>query len=134
VDFIAAMGEAWEAFIRKGDATLVDQLFAEDYVRHGSTDSDREGFKLIMHALHTAFPDLETRPLDVIEQGDRVVYRWESRGTHQGEYLGAPATGKSIVARGITITRLADGRAVEDWSSWNEVSVLHQLGILPIDR
>jgi steroid delta-isomerase-like uncharacterized protein len=104
VDFMATMAEAWDAFVQHGDSTLVDKLFAESYVRHGSNDTDRDGFKRIIGALNDAFPDLDTRVLDVVEQGARVVYRWESSGTHRGEYLGAPATGKVILARGITIS------------------------------
>lgn len=124
----------WDEFGVEGTGEVIDRYYHEDYVRHSERDTGRDGFKKILLDLQVGFPDLRTTTADLVEEGDRVAYRWESTGTHLGPYLGAPATGRTVTARGITISRLVDGLVVEDWASWNEVSVLHSLGILPIDR
>ncbi|MFC7766345.1 ester cyclase [Leucobacter soli] len=97
-------------------------------------DQTLEDFKRILNGLHSGFPDLRSEVVDIVEEGDRVAYRWVSTGTHLGDYLGAPPTGRTVTASGITISRFENGRIVEDWASWNEVSVLHSIGVLPIDR
>ena len=114
------------------DAAFAD-LFSTDYIRHSGADSmDRQGFVIVMRELLDAFPDLRIEILDAVEQDDRVAYRWESTGTHSDTYLGVLATNKPVVARGITISRFVDGRVVEEWASWDKVSVLHSLGILQL--
>jgi steroid delta-isomerase-like uncharacterized protein len=128
--------DLWREVEEEGRLDAMDEYFAEDYVRHSEDgDASREEFKQIIDDLHTGFPDLTFEVLDLVEQDDRVAYRWRSTGTHDGPYLGVPATHRRVVASGITISRFdAEGRTAEDFASWNKVSVLHTLGIIPIDR
>lgn len=131
----AQLADMWARIDDAGELEVVDQLFAPTYVRHGGKgDQTREQFKQILSSLRVGFPDIRSEVVDAVEQGDRVAYRWQSTGTHLGNYLGAPPTGRTIVASGITISRFENNQIVEDWASWNEVSVLHSLGILPVDR
>jgi steroid delta-isomerase-like uncharacterized protein len=125
--------DAWNALDRDRDLTAIERFFAPGYVRHSSEgDYTREGLAEILRGLFAGFPDLSTVTEDVIGEGDRVAYRWVSTGTHLGPYLGIPATHKQVVATGITISRFEHGLIAEDWASWNKVSVLHDLGIIPI--
>jgi len=127
--------ELWSRVDNFGELDAIDEFLTPEFVRHGGKgDQTREDFKRILAGLHAGFPDLQSEIADVVAEGDRVAYRWVSTGTHLGVYLGAPPTGRKVVASGITISRFENGKVVEDWASWNEVSVLHSLGVLPIDR
>ena len=129
---VAWVHHIWEQ-INQGAAVGMQQFFTDDYVRHASeADYSRDEFVAILQERHEAFPDLVTKIDDVIVDRDRVAYRWSSVGHHGGIYLGVPPTGRLVTASGITISRMRDGKIAEDWASWNKVSVLHSLGVLPI--
>ena len=66
-----------------------------------------------------AFPDLSFTIEDLIGEGDKVAARWTSRGTHRGEFMGAPPTGNEVTNTGITISRIVDGKIREEWSEWD---------------
>jgi steroid delta-isomerase-like uncharacterized protein len=127
--------ELWRV-LDAGRVELIDRYFAEEYRRHSEEGTlTRDEFATSLAALHDAFPDIETTIHDVVVQESRAASRWSARGTHQGIYMGVPPTGKEMTAMGITISSFGpDGRLVEDWASWNHVSVLHALGIIPIGR
>lgn len=123
-----AIEEIWN----RGNYTLLDEFVARDIVIHGSApDQDTlgaDGVKAYYGMLRGAFPDLHFEIEDQVAAGDRVVTRWTARGTHQGEFLGIPPTGKPIVMSGIYIDRLAGGKVVECWPQADQLSVLQQLG------
>jgi steroid delta-isomerase-like uncharacterized protein len=79
----------------------------------------------------SAFPDLKLMVEDQIAEGDKVVTRWSATGTHQGELLGIPPTGKQTTATGITIDRIQGGKIVETWTHWDNLGLLQQLGVVP---
>jgi hypothetical protein len=64
-----------------------------------------------------AAPELQATLDDIFAAGDRVALRWSARGTHLGEWLGVPPTGQHFTMSGITIYRIAEGKAVEGWNS-----------------
>jgi steroid delta-isomerase-like uncharacterized protein len=82
--------------------------------------------------MRAVFPDIHFDVEDMIAEGDKVVSRYTVTGTHQGEFMGIPATGKPVKITTIWIHRLADGRIVEgrDWGEWDRLSLLEQLGAL----
>lgn len=113
----------------------LDRYYAPEFIRHGDKrEYDRESLKAGLNSLYGGFPDLVRQQFDLVADGDRVAYRWEATGTHLGEYMGVRATGKPIRATGMVMCRIADGLIVEEWGSWNKVSLLHDLGIIPIGR
>lgn len=134
MDLKDVLARTWTELDDNKNVGALDQFFAPDYVRHGRRSYTRDEFKQMLRELHIGFPDLEMVSLDMVREENRIAYRWESVGTHLGPYLGALPTRRRIRAYGITISRFEDGVIAEDWASWNEVSVLHDLGILPIDR
>ena len=79
----------------------------------------------------TAFPDLRFNMEDLIAAGNKVVQRWTASGTHEGELMGIPATGKHVSNTGISIYRLAGSVIVEEWVNWSALSMLQQLGVIP---
>ena len=121
--------------IDRGRVDVMRHYFAADYVRHSDEgDLSREGFAEGLAALHAGFPDLESAIEDVISGADRAAWRWSAGGTHDGIYMGVPPTHRRVTFSGITISRFDDlGLICEDWASWNRVSVLHRMGILPLD-
>lgn len=127
--------EVWATVRPGGDLAAVERLLADDYVRHsaGGGRHGRNEFVAMMRTLHESFPDLDTRIDDLVADEARVAYRWTSTGLHTREYMGVPATQRRITAAGITFARIRDGLIAEEWTSWNKTSVLHTLGIFPLD-
>jgi steroid delta-isomerase-like uncharacterized protein len=123
-----------EEFINNGDLSVVDELFATDFVNHSpglGTTPDLEGFKQFIINVRSAFPDQKLTIEDLIAEGDMVVLRMTGRGTHTGDLGILPATGKQFEVPLISILRFANGKAIERWSVSDEISMLQQLGIIP---
>ena len=68
---------------------------------------------------------------DIFSAGDRVVTRWTGIGTHVGELMGIPATDRSFEVEAITIHRIADGKIAEEWTVWDALGLLQQIGAVP---
>ncbi len=79
--------------------------------------------------LRAAFPDLHVTAEDIIAEGDKVVVRGTISGTHKGEFMGIPATGKEGRVTGISTFRLADGKVCEGWAESDSLGLLIQLGL-----
>ena len=116
----AYQGRTLEAF----DTLLTDDVIL---VRDAKKAHGRDEFKAVLSRLFRAFPDLRYQIDDVVVSGDRMVLRWEGRGTHQGEYLGIQGTGRPITYRGITLYELRDGRISRAWVSADLLSLLRSL-------
>jgi len=125
--------KAFEAF-STGDMSLIDESSAEDSVTHDPAlpDDSRgpEGFKQVVQGYRTAFPDLNVTVDEQIAEGDRVCTRWTARGTHGGEFFGAPATNKQATVTGMTIDRVRDGQIVESRTNWDALGLMQQLGLV----
>jgi steroid delta-isomerase-like uncharacterized protein len=122
--------EAWS----KGNLDVVDELVDADFVFHDPTAGEIhgcEGLKQLIMMYRTGYPDLQFTSEDLIAEGDRVVQRWSCGGTHKAELMGIPATGKQTTTAGINIIRYKDGKAVEEWSYWDTLGWLQQLGVVP---
>jgi steroid delta-isomerase-like uncharacterized protein len=113
---------------------ILDEVYATDLVWH-EPDQDIRGLdeaSQFVSMYKTAFPDLSATVEDVIAEGDKVVTRYTVRGTHQGEIEEfGPPTGRQIELQGITIHRIEDGKIVEEWERYDNLSVLQQLGLAP---
>ena len=96
------------------DALLTDDVVL---VRDEEKARGREEFKGVLGRVRRAFPDIRYRIEDVIRTGDRLVLRWEARGTHEGEYLGIQPSGRAINYTGITLYELRDGKIARIWVS-----------------
>jgi predicted ester cyclase len=131
----------WRAIVaiwHQGQYTVLDEVMAPTLVYHSSypwEDGSREvhgldGVKRVVAAWRSAFPDLHFTFEDLLVDGDKVVARWTCHGTHQGVFRGTAPTGKRVTFTGITISRLARGKIVEQWTEEDGVSLYQQLGIL----
>jgi steroid delta-isomerase-like uncharacterized protein len=106
------------------DALLTDDVVL---VRDEEKARGREEFKGVLGRVRRAFPDIRYRIDDVIQSGDRLVLRWEGRGTHKGEYLGIQPTGRVISYSGVTVYELRDGKIARIWVSADLLSLLRRL-------
>ena len=89
-----------------------------------------EGAKAAHRIMLTGFPDYQTIIDDMIAEGDKVAARIKMTGTHSGEFMGIPPTGRRISFTGIYFARIAGGKIVEHWGEEDGVSLLQQLGVL----
>ncbi|MEW2352386.1 ester cyclase [Spirillospora sp. NPDC029432] len=90
-----------------------------------------EAMKEVLAVLLRAFPDLRVTVEDVIAEGDRVASRNTVTGTHRGEYMGLPPTGRTVTYREVVIARFEDGRVAETWAVVDVLAQLRQLGAVP---
>ncbi len=125
---------AWHAAWNDDDLAAMGDLLADDYVRHsggrGRRSLDRADFLEVIRSVREAFPDLETSIEDLFGEGDRVAIRWSSTGTHRGEFLGIPPTGRRITTQGITIGRFEGDHIAEEWVTWELTQLMTDLGVL----
>jgi steroid delta-isomerase-like uncharacterized protein len=112
---------------------LLDELIAPTYVNYDmpAPAPGPEGLRQVVSMFFTAFPDMQITLDDVIAEGDRVSTRGSFRGTHQGEFMGIPATGKVISVQYQDHWRLENGRAVENWVRLDLLGLMQQLGVVP---
>jgi steroid delta-isomerase-like uncharacterized protein len=90
-----------------------------------------EALKEVFSRLHRAFPDLHVSVEDVIAEGDRIAARNSVTGTHQGDYMGIPPTGRRVTYNEMFIVRFVDGRIAETWGVVDVFSQMKQLGAIP---
>ncbi|MDF5758654.1 ester cyclase [Spongiactinospora sp. TRM90649] len=90
----------------------------------------REALNEVLVTLHRAFPDLRVEVEDVIAEEDRVVTRNTCTGTHLGDYMGLPPTGKSVSYKEVIIARFTNGRIVQTWAVVDVFSLMRQLGAI----
>ncbi len=110
---------------------MIDELFAPDFVEHqAGIKPDRPGVKASIQELRSAFADFHLQVEDAIANGDRVWLRLHATGTHEGPFMGVPATGRRIDVTVIDIVRIADGRLVEHWGVADRLAVAQQIGLV----
>jgi steroid delta-isomerase-like uncharacterized protein len=111
-----------------------DQLMSADVVHHfNSTPEPIVGLaanKAFNKSLFQGFPDIYQTMEDMIAENDTVVYRTTIQGTHTGEFLGTPPTGKPVRANDFTLLRISHGKIVEWWYECNLLEVMQQLGLV----
>jgi steroid delta-isomerase-like uncharacterized protein len=123
-----------DELINNKNYEVIDELFAPDFVEHEEIpgiDLGREGLRQAFQMFHIAFPDLQVTIQDILADGDKVVARERWTGTHQGEFMGMPATGKQVDFSVIDIVRLAEGKLVEHWAVSDMLVLMTQLGAIP---
>jgi len=123
-----SMSEGPEQFVAEHD-----QIYAANLVGHfsGMPPVDIDMHRQFGLGTFVAFPDLKRPVEDLVAEGDKVVARWSSTGTHQGDFMGVPPTGKRITTSGITVFRLESGKIVEEWSESDMLGMLQQVGAFP---
>ena len=134
MDHEATMRRLYE-LISAGDIDGFGEHIADEFAEHEETpgfEPSKEGVKQMFHMFRAAFPDLRMEVEDVVASGDKVVARVRTTGTHQGEFMGMPATGKSVEVQVIDIMRFGDdGLVHEHWGLFDALGMMQQIGAIP---
>ena len=121
--------------VSSGSIDAFGEALADDFVEHEETPGlapTKEGVLQFFRMYLAAFPDMRMDPEDILVSGDKVAVRARVTGTNQGEFMGMPATGKSIDIQLIDIVRFGDdGLAHEHWGVIDAFTMMHQLGVMP---
>ena len=124
----------YEEVITGGNEHVIPEILTEDYrlnMAGNPEPMDLAGVSQFIATFRTAFPDLSDSPEDMVAEGTKVAVRGVMRGTHQGDFMGIPATGKHVTASWIAILEMQDGRIREVWLSFDMLGMMQQLGVVP---
>jgi steroid delta-isomerase-like uncharacterized protein len=122
--------EVWNS----GNIDLIDEILSDDFVFHRAPpglSNDREGFKQFVAMYRNAFPDVKFEVQSIIVEGDAVMSRWKASGTHTGEMMGIPPTGKKVTVTGMTENRIEAGKITTQWNEFDDLGMLQQVGAMP---
>jgi predicted ester cyclase len=114
--------EQEELWNHTGNLDAAEELFAAEQAEAARQEAAdfRQGF-----------PDVLSTIEDLIAEGDKVVARWTSHATHQGEYMGITPTGKEVEFTGISLYRIEGGKIAESWNVEDELGLMRQIGAIP---
>jgi steroid delta-isomerase-like uncharacterized protein len=132
-DNIATTQRFGEA-INSGRLDAIRECMSPEVVDHDPAPDQGpgpQGFIDFFTTFRAAFPDLAVNVDHMVTDEDNVAIAYTVTGTHQGDFLGVPATGKRIKARGMQIARFENGKIVERWGSSDELGILKQIGAAP---
>jgi len=122
--------EVWN----EGRLETIHELMATDAVGVGEAGPEAihgpDEFRVFVEKLRGAFPDIHLTIEDAFSSGDKVAARWSATMTHQGDQLGIAASGKRVRITGITIARITNGQIVEGWDSWDQLTMMREIGAI----
>ena len=134
MDHEAAMRRAYD-LINAHDVDGFCEGLADGFVEHEALEGvppTKDGLKQFFTMYLAAFPDLRMEVEDMIAGGDKVWSRLRCTGTHQGELMGMPPTGKSVDFQAIDIVQFGDdGLATAHWGITDTMAMMQQLGVVP---
>ena len=120
--------------INRGRYDICDEIVAQDFLELDPLPGQRqgrEGLKEIIAMMRSAFPDIHWVTDESISSGDKVVTRFTWTGTHRGDFLGIPATGRPVTVKGVVIDRLTESRMADSRILMDTFSLMMQLGVIP---
>ncbi|MFH1928494.1 MAG: ester cyclase [Chloroflexota bacterium] len=129
----AIIRRLFEKCFNEEKSAVADELIAPNFVNHVAPPGHPpgpEGVKRNGARLRAAFPDIHVTIVDMMAEGDKVVVRFASCGTHKGTFLGVPPTGKRVKWAGIDTFTIAEGKLVEAWGYVGELDLLRQFGVV----
>jgi steroid delta-isomerase-like uncharacterized protein len=133
MDHEAAMRRAFD-LLNAGDLDGFSEMLSEDFVEHEQTpglEPTKQGVIEFFKLYRAAFPDLRFEPEQFFVNEDTVAVYYRASGTHSGEFMGIPATGKRFDVHGVDIVRFGDdGIAREHWGVFDAMGMMQQLGVV----
>lgn len=126
----------YDEVLTGGNLMLIDEMVTDDVVDHEEglpgQPPGKEGVKFYVNAIRTAFPDLAVKTSEpALAEGNLEAAHVILTGTHQGDFAGVPASGKSVEFSGIDIVRVEDGKVAEHWGSTDTLGLMQQIGAVP---
>ena len=123
----------YDEVFSQGNIDLIDELMADDFVEHEELPPGippgKEAPIAFLGMFRAAFPDFRATVEEMLEDGDKVITRARFSGTHQGEFMGIPATGNAFDVAVIDIVEFRDGKAVAHWGVMDQAGMMQQLGV-----
>jgi predicted ester cyclase len=116
-----------------GTTDLIDEICSPEFVNHSAPPglpADREWIKIVTAMFRGAFPDSYFSVEDMVAEGDKVATRKTFHGTHEGEFMGIPPSGRTVTMGLIDIVCISEGRVVEHWSMGDNLGMMRQLGVV----
>ncbi|MEN8188447.1 MAG: ester cyclase [Thermodesulfobacteriota bacterium] len=126
------VGQFYSEVLNKGNIHLMDNLVAANYQEHEPLPGfqpNRNGLKQFFAMMREAFPDLNNEVQFMVVEGDKVVSYITMTGTHEGDYMGAVATGKVFKIQVIDIIKVVNGKMTEHWGVGDYMTMMEQLGM-----
>jgi predicted ester cyclase len=133
-DTKAIVRRVLEEAINQGKLDVVDELVEPLHgkqVHRGQRQASLERVKQAIRMFRSAFPDLSITIDDQIVKGNKVVTRWTAHGTHLGDLMGIPSTGRDVTVTGIAIGKIAANKLVGYWGNFDALGLIQQLGVIP---
>ena len=127
----ASVRRFYEEVINGRNPETIDELLTADSVDHTFDSQGVEALKQFFAMLFQAFPDLHVEVHDVIAEGELAAARVTYSGSHEGQFIGIPATGRQTRVSGVDFFRMQDGQQAEHWGGPDMASLLQQLGVMP---
>jgi steroid delta-isomerase-like uncharacterized protein len=123
-------------FINSGDTNIGQEVISESAILHAPFGSEPlkglEGYVQILGMMRGAFPDINWTLQETVCEGDKIVARFETRGTHKGPFLGFAASAKAICMTAVNIYRFANGKIVEELGQPDLFGLMVQIGAVPV--
>jgi steroid delta-isomerase-like uncharacterized protein len=129
-----ALNHRWIQAFNERDWTTEAACRSADFRAHVSGSPgplDSVGWSGFLQSFTVGFPDAEIVVESSISEGDLVASRWMIRGTHRGEFLGVPASGRQVDMPGIDFSRVVDGKITEHWAQFDVMGLMGQIGATP---
>ena len=120
--------------LNKGNFDVVDEIVHPNYV-YRSPDEELHGteaLKAFLAGYRAAFPDLRMAIDELVVADDKAVIFFTLTGTHEGQLMGIPPTGKEMRVHGVVRSRFEDGKIVEEWEVLDQLAMLTQLGVVSL--
>ena len=129
------MAQRWYSEVMsEGKTEVIDELCAPDFLDHDplpGTTADLAGLKDFVAQIRAAFPDMQVTADDLIVEGDRLAVRSTLRGTHEGDFMGIPGSGKKVEVSNYDFVRFENDQAAEHWGVIDSAALMEQLGMAP---
>jgi steroid delta-isomerase-like uncharacterized protein len=120
--------------VSTGDLHVIDELIADDFVEHEEfpgIEPNKEGVRQFFTVFRSAFPDLRLDAHEVVVEGDLLCVRGTMSGTHEGDFMGLPPSGRHFEVEGFDMVRFRDGLVTEHWGVFDSMVMMQQLGAIP---
>jgi steroid delta-isomerase-like uncharacterized protein len=130
----AVVRRVFEEAINQRRLAVIDELLSPDIVIHTpvpGVGNGLESFRQLIGGFLSAFPDQGVELHDLVAEGDRVAVRHTHYGSHGGDFMGMPPTGRQFRVDGIEMFRIADGKVAEFWHMDDFLGLMQQLGAIP---
>ena len=130
-----ALAQRWfTEVMNEGKLEVINEICSQDFVDHDplpGTSPDFAGLKDFVTQVRSAFPDIETTAEDILVEGDRLAVRSTIRGTHKGDFMGIPASGKKVEVSNYDFVRFENDQAAEHWGTIDSAALMEQISATP---